>query len=398
MGGPTRRQTRPFGSVRQLSSGKFQVRYTLDGVSRTGKDTFLTRGEARVYLNTVQTDLLRGTLTGSPVARETVAEYGARWIAQRHGLKISTRSQYGNAFRLHIAPHLGHYRVDKLTPDMVRRWQHDLRQSQAVKRATESPGASRATSRNGSATSARAYRLLSAIFSTAVEDSVVPSSPCRIKGGGKHKATERPIMTVSEVEALADAVPKRYRALVLVLGWTGLRVGEAAALARTDFDLEGERPIVRVSRRAYIVNKVVDYDTPKSAAGVRSVALPPHIVPELRTHIDQFVARDDLAALVFTSEHGASILGAYSRPMRKAFDSIGRNDMRVHDLRHTGQVLAAEAGASMAELMRRMGHSTTDAAQVYMHATEDHGRAIAERLSAKHDANVIALSRNSITG
>ena len=370
------------------------MRYTLDGVSRTGKDTFLTRGDARAYLNTVQTDLLRGTLTGSPVARETVAEYGERWIIQRHGLKNSTRSQYGNDFRLHIAPHLGHHRVDKLTPDMVRRWQHDLRESQAAKRAAESPGASRATSRNGSATSARAYRLLSAIYSTAVEDSVVPSSPCRIKGGGKHKATERPIMTVSEVEALADAVPKRYRALVLVLGWTGLRVGEAAALVRTDFDLESERPIVRVSRRAYIVNKVVDYDTPKSVAGVRSVALPPHIVPELRTHIDQFVARDDLAALVFTSEHGASILGAYSRPMRKAFDSIGRNDMRVHDLRHTGQVLAAEAGASMAELMRRMGHSTTDAAQVYMHATEDHGRLIAERLSAKHEANVVRLHRD----
>ena len=146
------------------------------------------------------------------------------------------------------------------------------------------------------------------------------------------------------------------------------------------------------------MNSVVEYDNPKSAAGVRTIALPPHVVPELRAHIDHFVARDDLAALVFTSENGASILGAYSRPMRKAFDSIARNDVRVHDLRHTGQVLAAEAGASMAELMRRMGHSTTDAAQVYMHATEDHGRAIAERLSAKHSAQVIALRPNAVSG
>ena len=398
MGGPTRRQTRPFGSVRQLSSGKFQVRYTLDGVSRTGKDTFLTRGDARAYLNSVQTDILRGTLTGSTVVRETLAEYGARWIVQRHGLKNSTRSQYSDDFRLHIAPHLGHHRVDKVTPDMIRRWRHELGERLVAKLDAESSRSSSATTRDGSATVARAYRLLSAIYSTAVGDSVVANSPCRIKGGGKHKATERPILSVQEVESLADAVPTRYRALVLLLGWTGLRVGEAAALARTDLELDGERPAVRVSRRAYKVNSVVEYDNPKSAAGVRTIALPPHVVPELRAHIDHFVARDDLAALVFTSENGASILGAYSRPMRKAFDSIARNDVRVHDLRHTGQVLAAEAGASMAELMRRMGHSTTDAAQVYMHATEDHGRAIAERLSAKHSAQVIALRPNAVSG
>jgi integrase len=64
----------------------------------------------------------------------------------------------------------------------------------------------------------------------------------------------------------------------------------------------------------------------------------------------------------------------------KARDHIGRPDVRFHDLRHTGQTLAALAGATQAELMQRLGHSTAAAALGYLHTTQDHSRGVAQAL------------------
>lgn len=384
-----RREGRPFGSVRQLKSGQYQARYTHEGITHTAPRTFPTRHDADVYLHTVRADLIRGVLRGGRETRETVGEYGRRWIDMHQGLKQSTRRQHETDFRLHIEPYLGQRRLASVTPDMVRRWQHELGLALTAKLAT-SKRSSSATTRDGSATKARAYRLLHAIYATAADDGLVPANPCRIKGAGTYKHTERPVLSIAEVEQLADAVPPRYRVLVLLLAWSGLRIGECAALRRADVDLE--RPSVRVSQRAYRIGSDVDIDAPKSAAGVRTVALPTHLAAELRQHFEQYVERDALAPLVFTTRDGGDILGTYSGVMRRAFASIGRPDVRVHDLRHFGQVLAAEVGASLPELMHRMGHSTVDAARVYMHVTEQHGDEIAARMSARAGiADVVPL-------
>ncbi|WP_440099898.1 hypothetical protein [Streptosporangium sp. H16] len=55
-------------------------------------------------------------------------------------------------------------------------------------------------------------------------------------------------------------------------------------------------------------------------------------------------------------------------------------DRCVDDLRHAGNTLAASTGASLKELMSRMGHSSTRAALIYQHASQDRDKAIAEAL------------------
>jgi integrase len=387
------RGARRFGSIRQLRSGRYQARYIADGVERTAPRTFPTRRDAEVYLDTVRADMVRGVLSGTRESRETLADYGRRWIEMHQGLKRSTRSQYASDFRLHIEPYLGRHRLPRITPDMVRQWLHRLGVDLADKLAAEGMRTSSATNRDGSATKARSYRLLHAIYATAAEDGLVQSNPCRIKGAGTYHHAERPVLSVAEVQHLADVVPSRYRALVLLLAWSGLRIGECAALRRVDFDLDPERPSVRVSQRAYRVGGDVDFDAPKSAAGVRTVALPPHLVPVLRDHLETYAEPLSLSGLAFTTAKGGDILGTYSGVMRRGLAAIGHPDVRVHDLRHFGQVLAAEAGASLPELMRRMGHSTVDAARAYMHATEQHGDEIAARMSARAtSAGVVDIS------
>ncbi len=134
------------------------------------------------------------------------------------------------------------------------------------------------------------------------------------------------------------------------------------------------------------------FDVPKARASVRVVTLPPHLVPILEAHLAEFTG-PEADALVCCASGGRPLSRSQMHPMwARARAKVGRDDLRFHDLRHIGQTLAALAGATEAELMQRMGHSTTSASRVYMHSTTDHSRAVAAAFSelAQTD-NVVPL-------
>jgi integrase len=79
---------------------------------------------------------------------------------------------------------------------------------------------------------------------------------------------------------------------------------------------------------------------------------------------------------------------------RRAVRAIGFEELRFHDLRHTGNTLAAATGASTRELMARMRHASSRAALIYQHATEERDEAIAQALSGQIDRAVeVAAAR-----
>ena len=121
--------------------------------------------------------------------------------------------------------------------------------------------------------------------------------------------------------------------------------------------------------------------TPKSDAGVRDVAIPPHLLPTIEKHLANHVeAHRD--SLLFPAGQGGHLAPAtLYRQFYKARDAAGRSDLRFHDLRHSGAVLAAATGATLAELMARLGHSTPAAALRYQHAAAGRDREIAALLS-----------------
>jgi integrase len=132
--------------------------------------------------------------------------------------------------------------------------------------------------------------------------------------------------------------------------------------------------------------------SPKSEAGVRDVSIPPHLLPLIEQHLQQHVDTNR-EALLFPAQTGGHLRSASARheAFRAARVVAGRPDLTIHGLRHTGATLAAATGAILAELMRRLGHSTAVAAMRYRHATDDRDRAIAEALSEFHAGNVVAL-------
>ncbi|MDO8731461.1 MAG: tyrosine-type recombinase/integrase [Actinomycetota bacterium] len=392
-------QRRSFGGVEKLPSGRYRARFRIDGRWVNAPTTFATKTEAAIFLDSVRTDQVRGAWKAPRVVRMTVNEYGQKWIEQRQGLKASTRAEYESCWRLHIGPYLGDRMLDRVTPDMVRDWNaqmrtrlqeelaakdaaHARREQSAAKGARKDRQPrqlTQASVRDGSATVARAYRLLHSVYGTAVEDDLVTANPCRIKGASSRKSAERPVLSIPEVLALAKEVPERYEALVHLLVWSGLRIGEASALQRRDIDLTAGFASLSVRERVYPVKGVHDLDTPKSRAGIRTIAIPQMLAAQLEHHLKTYT-RAGPSSLIFTTESGSYIRTTYYQMLRRALNRIGRPDMRPHDLRHTGMTLAAEAGASLAELKHRLGQSTTQAAEIYLHATVDHGRRIADRM------------------
>lgn len=234
----------------------------------------------------------------------------------------------------------------------------------------------------GTPTLANAYRMVHAIFTTAVDDLLIRRNPCWIKRAGQDKADERPTLAIDQVFAVADAIPARYRLLVLLGAFTGLRFGELAALRRRDIDLSSRELRVHRSQAELRHGRTI-IKGPKSEAGKRQVAIPDVVIDDLRGHLEGF-SEPGPDGLVFVGPHGGWLRRRnFHRLWTKALADakIEDADFHFHDLRHTGNTLAANTGASTRELMARMGHSSMRAALIYQHASRSPDQQIAEAIS-----------------
>ncbi|MGK5737618.1 tyrosine-type recombinase/integrase [Micromonospora sp. URMC 103] len=175
---------------------------------------------------------------------------------------------------------------------------------------------------------------------------------------------------------------ERYCALVLVTTFACLRWGEVSALQRQDVDADAGA--IRVRQTFTEVRGVgMVLGPPKSRAGRRAVSVPAAILPALREHLAAFVD-DNPEALVFTTPSGRPIWrGNLNKVIgwSTAVGKLGVPGLHFHDLRHTGNTIAARTGASTRELMARMGHDSAQAAMIYQHATSEADRAIAQAVS-----------------
>lgn len=363
---------RSFGTVRRLPSGRWQARYRDPQSNRliSAADRFVTKAEATRWLSTVETDLARGRWVDPDAGRVRLSDYAHEWLNDHPGLRQRTRENYEGLLRLHILPALGEVELGRLAPSGVRQWHAGLTKRGHL----------------GGATIAKCYRLLHTIMATALADELIMRNPCVIKGASSDRSGERPVASLPDVLALAEHVGSRYRSLVLTATMTGLRLGELLALRRRNVDLL--HATVTVTEQLHeLADGRQALGPPKSDAGRRTVALPPQIVRELESHIAQF-SQPGRDGLVFTAPEGGAIRrGNFrKRVWLPALSATGLEHLRFHDLRHTGNTLAAATGASTRELMARMGHASPRAALVYQHATAERDKVIADALGTLLDA------------
>ena len=243
---------RTFGSVRQLASGRWQARY-LDaaGVRHTAPRTFPSKVDATRYLAQVEADLLRGSWADPKLGRVTFGEWVEQWRPTTANLRPGTLVLYDYQLRRFLLPAFGSVPLGRLDTMTVRAWLADLHREAEVTPTTI----------------AKAYRLLRRILNVAVEAGYLPRNPCTVKGAGIERAAEMRHASIPQLHELADAVPARYRALILLAGYGGLRWAELVGLRRHHVDLAGARVQV-VEQAAEVAGKII-VSPPKTEAGRR---------------------------------------------------------------------------------------------------------------------------------
>jgi integrase len=339
---------------------KWQATYRgPDGRERTR--SFTLKGDAKKWIEDERSKINRGAWIDARSGRATLREFADPWLDRQLNLAVRTKELYRYLLDKHTLPTFGETSLGALRPSMIEAWHGQLAQAHP-------------------STAAKSYRLLSQIMRAAVRDKLIHESPCQLPGGGKESAAERPVASIAEVDAIAGAMPAHLQLAVLLAAWCQLRRGELLGLRRRDVDLLHATVTVAVTRVKMMSGEMID-KAPKSDAGVRTLAVPPHVVPILVEHLERFV-EIDASALVFTGLLGEPLRvrqldGAWQR----ARATIGRSDLHFHDLRHSGLTWSAATGATVAELMRRAGHASPTAALRYQHATEDRDRVLADALS-----------------
>ncbi|UBU14089.1 tyrosine-type recombinase/integrase [Nonomuraea gerenzanensis] len=418
---------RRFGNIRKRESGRYQIRYPApDGRMRTGTDTYERKSDAERALSLIEAQIIKGEWNDPERGKVKLRDYAETWIAQRPGLRPRTVDLYRWLLKKHITPHLGSVPIAKISTSAVRQWRADLLD-------------------NGVSVSmaAKAYRLLRAVLMTAADDRVIPQNPCRIRGAGDEHAQERPVLTVSQVFELADRVglrpignvrkikdgayrlrfqrhgamrthpeifharaaaeralwkmamdgkadstqDRRFRAMVLLATFASLRWGEVSALRRMDVDLKARTVRVRVAFVERSASGLV-LGPPKSKAGRRTVGIPQSIVPVLQEHMNTYV-QDEPGALMFPAAKGGPIRRSGFNTRTQWVDVVsemGLPGLHFHDLRHTGNMLAAESGAGLKDLMARMGHDNVRAAMIYQHAVRGADEAITNAIDRQLEA------------
>lgn len=293
--------------------------------------------------------------------------YGAKVIEQRP-LARSTRDEYNAKWTQLIEPTFGKTAVAEMNPTAVRAWYSSLDQTKETRNR-------------------HAYGILSMICNTAVKDGLLERNPCMITGAMNTKPKEnvKP-PTIVELHAIADKLGEnpnyaRFKALVLLAGWCGLRIGEVTELRRKD--IQQDCTVVSVSRSVrHRSGECIK--GPTKTKEQRKVDIPPHIQSDIKAHLAQHVSNDPEALLFMPSRGGCHLNDrVFNKDVfQKAAKNFGREDLSAHDLRRFAGTINAHAGATLAENMKRLGHSTVRAAMLYQHAYDDSGKKLAASLSA----------------
>jgi integrase len=288
--------------------------------------------------------LEQGLWVDPRAGKVTLTAWASEWQRTVVHLRASTQRIYAANLRNHILPELGQVELGKLTPSMLRAWLSGLTTKVGQHGKALAPGSV-----------AQAYRTLNRVLVGAVNDELLGRNPLRGLTPPQAKPEPMRFLSHNDVAALAAAIDPRYRSLVLIASYTGLRAGELIGLRRKHVDLL-HRTITVVEQVQYVGGRH-QVLAPKTAAGRRSVAVPATVTGALEAHLSTY-AEPGTEGLVFPAPAGGylPLENFRKRVWQPAVTTAGLAPLAVHDLRHTCGSLAIAAGADIKVLQRMLGH------------------------------------------
>jgi integrase len=338
------------------------VRYR-DHSKRERSKSFARRVDAERFAAQVEIDKLTGAWTDPARGKITVAEWADEWLATKVDLRASTRFRLEGVVRNHVLTEFASTSLERVTNGVVRAWIAKL--------------SSKGT---GPSTIRKAYNALAQMMRAAVSDRRIATDPCRNVPLPQEHQLEQRFLSATQVEALADAIESRFRCLVLLAAYGGLRWGELAGLRRKRIDLLRGRVVIEET--LVEVGGDLTFGQPKTKRSRRTIPLPRRVVSELEAHLHKFTDPAP-GAVVFTGPKGALLRRAgFARSWWKpATQSVGLNGLKFHELRHTFVALWIAAGANPKEVSIRAGHSSVAfTLDRYGHLYEDREDDVPDRL------------------
>lgn len=349
-----------MASIKKQSSGRYQARYR-DATGREHARRFDLKKDAQAWLDRVTSAVQTGTYVDPKAGRATVGALAPVWLQVKAGrVKPKTYVGYVSLLEVQVLPRWRDVPVSTITTSDIEAWVSDL----------TAGGLSASRTR-------QAYAVLSGVLDTAVKARNLAVTPAQAVGLPPMPQTQRRYLTMAQLEALADAAGD-YGPFMRVLGYCGLRWGEAVALTVAKCDLLRSRLVV--DRALVDINGVLSLGTTKSGKR-REVPVSRFLRDELAGHLAG-KGPDDL---VFPAPRGGYLRNANFRRNHfdKAAASIGLDGLVPHELRHTAASLAIKSGANIKVVQTMMGHaSATMTWDRYGHLYDDDLDAVAERLDA----------------
>jgi integrase len=323
--------------IRRVEGGRWQARYR-DAERKERAHNFRTKAEARSWLDEQTADLVRGDWRDPRSGRVMIGDIAATWYDTTAALKTSTRLSYRSLLDAWVLPRWSSLQVRKIEHGAVAAWVAEV-------------GAETSAS-----TTRKVVGVLRSVLELAVRDRRIPANPATGVNLPRLPIAEQRFLNVGELEVLAEGMPTpRDHVLTLLLGWTGLRFGEAAALRVASIDILRRR--LRITEAVAEVRGQIVMGTPKTHAA-RSVAIPGFLAPVLGEYLSM-VSRSGLA-FPDAADGPIRVTNWNRRTFTPTAAHVGLvpPKLRVHDLRHTAASLMISSGAGVKLVQQQLGHRT----------------------------------------
>ncbi len=360
---------------------RWQARFTApDGRERTKR--FERKVDAERWLKTNVADLVRHEWFDPDESRVRFKDWAETWKTTLVDLRPSTKVRDLDYLERDLLPTFGDLTLGEIDFIAVQKWVSRLTSKGPIPWWDIAEQPERTSRPLGAATTVKAYLILSKIMAAAVRAGKRKTNPSTGVKLPSVEVKEMRFLTPAQVDTLAQSIDERYKALILVAAYGGLRIGELAGLRRSRVDTLNAR--VNVAEIVVELEGQLTYGQPKTKAGRRSVTLPASVMKILVDHMERFTPADP-DAFVFQAPDGGPIRVPLWRQRfwRPAVITAGLVPLRPHDLRHTAVALWIKTGANPLEVSRRAGHTSASFTQDrYGHLFPEADREVADRLDA----------------
>jgi len=318
-----------MASIKKREDGQWRARYR-DAAGKEHAKHFDRRVDAQRWVDETTAAVVTGQYVDPKAGKTTVRQYARIWQAAQV-TRESTARNNDVAIRLHLLPFIGDRPLASIRPG-------DMQALVKTLSATLAPG-----------TVGQVYKVAGQLFAAAVDDRILSASPCHRVKLPRDDRPEVIVPTVAQISAVAAAVPARYRALVVLLAGSGLRIGEALGLEVSDVDFL--RRTVKVERQRLQSGQI---GPPKTAKSARTVPLGQVVIDELAAHLAAYPSDDAL----FTLAAGEPLrYSAWRVTLARVCEAVSL-DIDTHAMRHFYASALIAGGASVKVVQTRLGHGS----------------------------------------